>query len=135
MRVLFQFVGPFRLRLAAVVLAALIALVAAGTLSHAGDPGGDPRVVDGGIAVDAGGQFLFWGFGGGTTASFWFGSLTIAWLFDTEAQPPAWVSYVPALGRTDFALNEGAVLWLVSPRALRLRPGGCPSPVLLCPPG
>ena len=142
-----------RYRLPAAVLAVSIAFLATGALSYAGDPAspgetdggaedgpvtsaeGDPRIVDGGIAVNAGGQFLFWDFSGGTTASFWFGSLTIAWLFDAEAPLPVWVSYVPALGQTILRCTKGPVLWLVAPRELKLRPGGCPSPVLLCPPG
>ena len=70
------------------------------------------------LVVTAGGQFIFWSLGDGTMASDWFNTVTIAWLFKTELV--SWISYVPALGRTDFALVDGAVLWVVSPIAQEL---------------
>ena len=87
----------------------------------AADPGAviadlpSDEVPAGSVAVVAGGQFLFWMLGGGTTASDWFDAVTIAWLFDTDLV--AWTSYIPALGQMDFALVDGAVLWVVSPIA------------------
>lgn len=86
--------------------------------------GEEPSSSDGVLSVNAGGQFLFWSQGPGTTASDWFNAVTIAWLFDTELV--AWTSYIPALGQTDFALVDGAVLWVVSPsptRSWRFRRG------------
>ena len=95
-----------------------------------GDPGddsGDGPSDDGDtpagtVAINAGGQFLFWSLGPGTTASDWFNPVTIAWLFSSDLV--AWTSYVPALGVVDFALVDGAVLWVVSPTAQDLSPGG-----------
>ena len=72
-------------------------------------PDGDERT----LSMRAGGQFLFWNLGPGTTASDWFGNLTIAWLFNPDAG--RWNPYIPALGRGDFPLVDGLVLWLVSP--------------------
>ena len=72
-------------------------------------PDGDERT----LSVRAGGQFLFWNLGPATTASDWFGDLTVAWLFNPDAG--RWNPYIPALGRGDFPLVDGLVLWLVSP--------------------
>ena len=72
------------------------------------------------LSVTAGGQFLFWNLGSGWTASDWFTLLTIAWLFNRDLVN--WTSFIPALGQTDFALVDGAVLWLVSPIDQELTP-------------
>ena len=76
------------------------------------DPG---LVVNAGpsIPVNAGGGFVVWKLGEETTASVWFDSLTVAWLFDPTT--PTWIAYIPALGEVDFPLVDGAVLWVVSP--------------------
>ena len=71
-----------------------------------------PAALGGALPVGAGGQFLFWS-SGPSSASAWFNALTIAWLFNPDTV--TWTSYVPPLGRTDFLLEDGAVLWLVSP--------------------
>ena len=39
----------------------------------------------------------------------------IAWLFDPAAV--SWTSFIPVLGITNFALSQGAVLWIVSEAA------------------
>ena len=80
-----------------------------------GEPGDGQEPGAGVLSVVAGGQFVFWSLGGGTTASDWFNAVTIAWLFDMALV--RWTSYVPALGVVDFALVDGAVLWVVSPLA------------------
>ena len=41
-----------------------------------------------------------------------FDTVRIAWLFNPV--PITWTSYIPALGQTNFALADGAVLWVVS---------------------
>ncbi len=41
-----------------------------------------------------------------------FDTVKIAWLFNPV--PITWTSYIPALGQTNFALADGAVLWVVS---------------------
>ena len=56
---------------------------------------------------------MVWKLGEETTASVWFDSLTVAWLFDPTT--PTWIAYIPALGEVDFPLVDGAVLWVVSP--------------------
>ena len=66
------------------------------------------------LALNAGGQFLFWAFGAAQAADV-FGTVKIAWLFDPAAV--SWTSFIPALGITNFALSEGAVLWIVSETA------------------
>ncbi len=63
------------------------------------------------LALVTGGQFLFWQFGPANAADV-FGTVKIAWLFDPVAI--SWISFIPALGITDFALDAGAVLWIVS---------------------
>ena len=64
------------------------------------------------ISLSDGGQFLFWTFGPGFSASDVFGTVKIAWLFDPLAVN--WTSFVPLLGVVDFALSDGDVLWVVS---------------------
>ena len=63
------------------------------------------------LALVAGGQFVQWSFGEGSAAAV-FGSLKIAWLFNRDAVN--WTSFVPQLCISDFALVDGAVLWLVA---------------------
>ena len=87
-----------------------------------GDEPGDGDAPTDVLAVNAGGQFLFWSLGPGSVASNWFSSVKIAWLFDRVRI--VWTSYVPALGVVDFALVDGAVLWVVSPIAQDLSTGG-----------
>ncbi len=36
----------------------------------------------------------------------------LAWLFDSTTI--SWTSFIPPLGIVNFALNDGAVLWIVS---------------------
>ena len=66
------------------------------------------------LSLNAGGQFLFWAFGAAQAADV-FGTVKIAWLFDATAV--SWTSFIPVLGITNFALSEGAVLWIVSEAA------------------
>ena len=92
------------------------------------------------LTVPAGGGFVSWTFPA-TTASAVFNDLDIAWLWDGSG----WVSYVPVLGATDFAVEFGAVLWLstaetteiavpaadrfTTPQVFQLAtPGGAPAP-------
>ncbi len=66
------------------------------------------------LTLNAGGQFLFWAFGAAQAADV-FGTVKIAWLFDPAAV--SWTSFIPVLGITNFALSQGAVLWIVSEAA------------------
>lgn len=70
-----------------------------------------------GVFVEAGSQFLLWPLEE-TAASAVFGALEIAWLFDQKAL--AWVAYIPVLGRTDYTVRTGDVLWLVSDEATEI---------------
>ena len=63
------------------------------------------------IELDGGGQFWFWQFGP-TEAAAIFTVLKIAWLWDPAAF--SWVSFVPALGVTNFLVEAGDFLWVVS---------------------
>ena len=63
------------------------------------------------LTLVAGGQFVQWTFGDSSAAAV-FASLKIAWLFNADVV--AWTSFVPQLGISDFALADGAVLWLVA---------------------
>ena len=66
------------------------------------------------LTLNAGGEFVFWTFGPARAGDV-FGVVKIAWLFDSTAV--RWTSFIPALGITNFALNDGAVLWVVSDTA------------------
>ena len=76
------------------------------------------------ITLDAGGQLVTWSLGPAQAADV-FGTVTSAWLFE-EAEEE-WVSFVPQLGRTDFRIQNGDRLWVVSPFAQTIGSGG-PSP-------
>ena len=69
------------------------------------------------LALRAGGQFVFWQFGPANAADV-FGQVKIAWLFDPVAV--SWISFIPALGQTNFPLITGAVLWLVANSAIEI---------------
>ncbi len=69
------------------------------------------------LSLNAGGQFLFWAFGAAQAADV-FGTVKIAWLFDSTTIN--WTSFIPVLGITNFALSEGAVLWIVTDAALEI---------------
>lgn len=71
------------------------------------------------LSLDAGGQFVAWTYGE-TTAAAAFADLSIAWLWNGTA----WVSFLPALGITNFTVSAGNVLWLVADAAtdLELQP-------------
>ena len=72
---------------------------------------------DGGeiLSLNAGGQFLFWQFGPANAADV-FGGLKIAWLFNPATS--SWIAFNPILGSVNFALVNGAVLWLVANSAI-----------------
>lgn len=72
---------------------------------------------DGGeiLALNAGGQFLFWQFGPANAADV-FGGLKIAWLFNPATS--SWIAFNPILGSVNFPLVNGAVLWLVANSAI-----------------
>ena len=63
------------------------------------------------LSLNPGGQFIFWNLGP-TEAANVFGTVKIAWRFDPAVV--VWTSYVPALETVNFALVDGAVLWIVS---------------------
>ena len=69
-----------------------------------GEPSGDV------LNLVSGGQFLFWSLGDNSAANV-FQTVRIAWLFNTATT--SWISFIPALGVTNFALVGGAVLWVV----------------------
>ncbi len=66
------------------------------------------------LTLRAGGQFVLWTFGPALAADL-FGVVKIAWLFDSTTV--SWTSFIPPLGIINFALNDGAVLWIVSETA------------------
>ena len=69
------------------------------------------------LSLVAGGQFVFWAFGPALAADV-FGAVKIAWLFDPAAV--SWISFIPALGVTNFALSQGVVLWIVTNTGLEI---------------
>ena len=76
------------------------------------------------LVLNAGGQFVFWPFGPAQAADV-FGTVKIAWLFNATAV--SWISFIPALGQTNFALIDGDVLWVVTETALEIEiPCGTP---------
>ena len=70
----------------------------------------DPGQV-GVLSLNPGGQFVFWRFGPARAVAV-FTDVKIAWLFEPDRL--IWISYIPALGQTNFVLTNGAVLWIVS---------------------
>ena len=89
-----------------VILLVLSASTTSAPSLHAGD---DPHDA---IELQPGGQFVFWSAGDGIAAAAVFGTVEIAWLFDREAVH--WTSFIPALGVTNFSIDDGDVLWVVS---------------------
>ena len=65
------------------------------------------------LSLNAGGQF------GPHTADHIFADVKIAWLFNATAV--SWTSFIPLLGVTNFALFNGAVLWVVSNTAQEIQ--------------
>ena len=63
------------------------------------------------LSLNPGGQFVFWRFGPAHAVAV-FTDVKIVWLFDPDRL--IWISYIPALGQTNFVLKNGAVLWIVS---------------------
>ncbi len=78
-----------------------------------GMPEPEPELL-GTLTLNAGGQFVFWQFGPANAADVFTG-VKIAWLFNATAV--SWLSFIPALGITNFALADGDVLWVVSDTA------------------
>ena len=76
------------------------------------------------ITLDAGGQLVTWSLGPAQAADV-FGTVTSAWLFEEDEE--RWVSFIPQLGRTNFRIQNGDRLWVVSPFAQTIGGGG-PSP-------
>ena len=72
------------------------------------------------LSLQDGGQFVFWTFGPAGAADV-FATVKIAWLFETVSV--SWTSFIPALGQTNFALVDGAVLWIVSQGAQEITIG------------
>ena len=94
------------------IVAVIVGAALAGGLGKAPlDAGGDAVGSGGSLTLNDGGQFLFWSFGPAQAANI-FTTVKIAWLFDGTAV--VWTSFVPALGTVNFALVDGAVLWVVS---------------------
>ena len=91
--------------LALLLAVALVAVAPSGPPADAGEA--DPNV----LALSDGGQFVFWSYGDAEAADV-FGTVVIAWLFNPTAIN--WSSFIPVLGTANFALVEGAVLWVVS---------------------
>ncbi len=92
----------------------IIALLMTALVSAGGRPSAQAQSTggEGGVlSLDAGGQFVFWNLGPAAAGDV-FGSVKIAWLFDPDAL--SWTSFIPALGQVNFALANGAVLWVVS---------------------
>ena len=72
------------------------------------------------LTLAAGGQFVFWALGASSAAAV-FAGVRIAWLFDPIAVD--WTSFVPPLGRVDFPIEDGDVLWVVTEEALEVEIG------------
>ena len=121
--------GPRRLwRPLLVCLAVLLAAAAAiGQLRPSAEGGVAPARLAAQaatITLDAGGQLVTWSLEPAQAADV-FGTVTSAWLFQEAEQ--GWVSFIPQLGRTDFRIQNGDRLWVVSPFAQTIGSGG-PSP-------
>ncbi len=67
------------------------------------------------LSLNAGGQFVSWAFGPASAANV-FATVKIAWLFNPSINE--WdTNFFPALGVVDFAIDDGAILWVVSEMA------------------
>lgn len=108
--------------LLALVVALILVTAGLAAEQHSLDAGSDGAPT---IELQEGGQFVFWMHADGVFAADIFSTVTIAWLFgapatqfdvQTAGATGEWVSYIPALGQTNFALVAGAVIWVVSPR-------------------
>ena len=123
--------GLRRLQQPLLVCAALLAAAAAAI----GQPWPSP---EGGIAparaaaqaetvtLEEGAQSITWSLGPAQAADV-FGSVTIAWLFKETEQE--WLSFIPQIGRTNFRIQTGDLLWVVSPFAQTIGGGSPPSSV------
>ena len=112
-----------RLRAQRLLLVCVTGLVAvAAAIGQPWTPGnesiGPPRAsaheVPETLTLTSGGQFVVWSWGLARVADA-LGDVAVAWKFQGVEQ--GWVSYVPAFGRTNYVLEDGDVLWIVSPTA------------------
>ena len=93
----------------ALLLATLLVLFAFATPVAPLDAGDEPPDT---IELQSGGQFLFWSAGDGFAAAELFATVTIVWLFNVAAI--SWTSFIPDLGLTNFTIEDGDILWVVS---------------------
>ena len=79
------------------------------------------------LLLNDGGQFVFWQFGL-AQASDVFTTVKIAWLYNPAGVDrnagAQWISFIPALGTSNFAVAGGSVLWIVSEGAQEIPIGG-----------